>query len=1208
MAKRSNSPCFAKADLKPKDIEKLERLAAKYNSTDPNADYAAAAHDMLAETKALVEAIQTAMVAKAKAAAAQEAPAAGNPRMYGRDGTVDTGFYSGAYTEVTDKAKFAQANPGYAKAVEQLAAAGLSADHIDTINLAHDGEAFDAFGALHWNSDAGKLELWLDRDVLENPELLSFTVRHEIGHVADGAFGTNGLQQYTDQVTRAHLAEANRLAQQESQLGDAMYGAMSYEDPVRRGEELVANLVAIATGPNGTKGLPPNLAKFATEILNHAKDNYADTVARAKAAAAADVEKARAEGVSSVSESGSGSGVQEAAGKVRESTVRFSRSPVSDAARRVGGASTAMLAEDATHFVKKAANAMLFLHDIVDKYKATVPAIGKWYAEVQGAVAQRTRYEREAERIANLAEQLPNGAQRVNDFISRSTFEQKWGYAPAFKPGAVIDPAMARAFGALSEREKEVVREVFAHGEKMRLERENLLRSLGVNDKVFSGYSKLEGPYAPLKRFGNYVAVLKSQALRNAETAEDNALVEKLKADPTHYVVSYFDTKGQARQFAWSNDKANGGKFEFTDDFEKSERPHEGQTVPYTVMQEVLAAMKINPDMDPKSHAAATDMVRNMMLQYMDEFNARTTGLRRMNRAGYDADMMRSFLANARAEASFLSNVRHGEKISSAYQEMHTQAKDKPSGQRLYQDAVNTVAEHYADMLNYKETPWQDRAMALTSAMQLATSVGYHAANAMQGFMVSLPKLAADHNDYGGAWRNLLSGYKLMGQAGVGNKFDINKVQSKGLRETLQHAMDMGVLDVGMNEDLSHLEATRTGIGAIDNTTKVARSALHKLNQVARGIEITNRVSAAAAAYNMAMEKGKGHEEAKQYALRMLQSTQGDFSRVGAPLLLKKLPKMVTQYKKFQFMMAALYTKAFQQAFYGASDQERAIGRRMLAYKLAHTGVAAGLLGMPMMNLVSMVFGAMGAAGEPPDFERDLRKAIGDETMANLLLHGPLAAAGLDTSAKLGEDKIFSILPYGNWDLTSASGLAKTAADLAGPAVSQAGRLADGIGFMQRGDYYKGVEKFMPKGVADAMKAFRIANDGYTLKNGDLMMKPEDINGFALALDALGMPSSEMKRMDWLKNQQYEITQFYQQQTKQIEQDYVKASKEKDQDAMAQSRQDWMNLQDGKNRLRYLFNDSHDALKVQPLSTLLRAPHNQAKREQKLQHAAGVTG
>lgn len=869
--------------------------------------------------------------------------------------------------------------------------------------------------------------------------------------------------------------------------------------------------------------------------------------------------------------------------------------------RRYGGKSGAMVAADVSHSVKKLVYSLASLHDLVDEFKTTVPAIGKWYNALQKSIATRRSLELGAEDIAAAVEKLKDGSGKLNDFLSRSTYEKKWGYDPKIKGRTVVvDEQMAEAFNALSKQEQDIARAVFDHGEQMYAKKVEVLTSLGVTD-MFTDAGRNSGPYSPLKRFGNYLSVLKSADLLAAEKAEDTKAIEGFKRDGNHYVVSSFDTLGQAKQFAYANSSANGGSFASADAFEKSERVGEQRAMNADLLQRVMAAVKMNPDVPVGARDAVNQMVQDMYFQSLDEQNARTSGLRRLNRAGYDTDMVRSFLSHARAEAGFLANMEHGGDINSEFLRMQEQAKDPNTGQRIHQDAVNTIAAHYASTLNYRETPWQDRAMALTSAWQLATSVGYHVTNAMQGIMVTIPKLGADFDNYGGAWRHLLNGYKTLSKTGIWGNVDLSQIENPGLRAALEKAVNMGVLDVGMDEDLTRFEATRTGLGIVDNTGALARTALHKLRQVSRAVETANRISSAVAGYNMSKEAGHSTEQAQEYAVRILQSTQGDFSRVGSPLLLKSLPKVMTQYKKYQFMMAALYAKAFRDAFTGATPETRAIGKRMLAYKLFHTGMAAGALGMPLMNLVSAVWAALGGDDEPEDLERTLREQLGDENLAALLLHGPLAMMGLDMSAKLGDDKIFSIMPYGSWDFSSASATAKTMFSLAGPAASQAGRFADGAGAFMHGDYYKGTEKFVPKGLESAMKAFRIANEGYTLKNGDVLFKPEDINGLALALDAIGMPSSELKKMDWLRSKQYEIGEFYQRRTKEVEHDYYAAYKGNDGDAMEAARAEWAGLQDGKDHMRGYFGNSNDALKRQPLSVLMRYPQTAAKREQKLQ-------
>ena len=869
-------------------------------------------------------------------------------------------------------------------------------------------------------------------------------------------------------------------------------------------------------------------------------------------------------------------------------------------ARRVGGSTGAMLYEDAAHQATKAVRSLAFLHDLVDEYKDKMPSVKEWYRSMQAIVSARMEMEEPAERIAAEALKLKDGAEKVNTLVAKATTQQKWPYDPKIAGKQVTpDPVLAREFGALSKEEQKVVRDIFDHGEHMRQYEQDLMTRLDLGG-ILTAYTKLDGPYAPLKRFGNYIAILKSQELRDAEQNDDKKKVEELKKDPKHYTVSFFDTKGLAMEFANINDKANGGAYDFSTYGEKDVRVGEEMPTDHAVIQRVLAAIK-GGDLDPKAKEAATNLIRDMYFQSIDEHHARVHGLKRKNIAGYSEDMVRAFLHHARAQANFLANLEHGGETNEQFYAMKKEARKSANDKLDNQDIVNTFAAHYEESLKYKETPIQDRMMALTSAWQLATSVGYHLANFMQPIMATLPRLASDFNDYSGAWKHLLDAYGTLKTTGIRGHLSLDGIRDEGLQATLQRAVELQLMDMGMDSDISSFEATHTGIAPVDAASRGVKKALHNLRQVSRAVETANRVSSAVAAYNMARQKGKTEAQAQEYAINILQTTQGDSTRMGAPLLLKRLPKIMTQYKKFQFMMAAMYVKAFRQAFKGATAEERAVGRRMLAYKLFHTSMAAGVMGMPLMNLVQIVFNMLGADGdEPPDFERWLK----EQGAPDALLHGPLSFMGTD--AKLGEEKVFSILPYADWDITSATGVKNMVAGLLGPAVSQGLKVADGIGAIKNGDYYKGVEKMMPSGVANGMKAFRVANDGYTLKNGDVMFKPDDINGAVLALDALGLPSSQMKNMEWLRSQQYQIGKFYNDRSKAIQHDYRKAFKDGDTDAMMEARESWMSLQAGKDEMRHWFGDSAEELKRQPLSTLLKYPQTVSKREGKLQKGSLV--
>lgn len=870
--------------------------------------------------------------------------------------------------------------------------------------------------------------------------------------------------------------------------------------------------------------------------------------------------------------------------------------------RSIGGTTATKLAADLGGYAKQALNSMTYLPDLVDDLKNSIPAASTWYKGMMDVQARRNQLAEKAERIAAKVDKLTNGAKAVNAFLAKSTMAGKWGYDITIDGTKVqADPAMAVEFNKLLPDEQALVKDVFQNGIETLKAKRDILKKLGLNDSLFVGGGTMMTPYAPLKRFGNFVAVAKSKELL-AATKEDD--IERLKKDPKHYLVSHFDTRGQAK--VWAQEKAN--EFAFTDSFPKEERASELGVTNMALLNKVLAAVKAS-DLPTESMEAMRTLVQDMYFQAVDEHNARTAGLQRMGRYGFEEDMMRSFLHNAKAQANFLAHLEFGGEVNDAFYKMKAQAKDSVTGKRSHQDAFNMLTAHYADSLKIENTPIQDRITAFTSVMQLATSIGYHVANFTQTFMVSGPKLAADFNNWHGAMGHIFRAYPLLRNINLSGNFNFDAIKDTGLRNMLQRAADMGVLDVGMDENLSHLEATRTGYAALDKTGSVLNKAVHNLRKVSRAVETANRVAAAVAGYRMSMESKNDVDAAQAYAIRLLQTTQGDFSRTAAPLLLKRLPKVMVQYKKFQFMMAALYVRGFNDAFRGETPEVRATGRRLLAYQLAHTSVAAGALGLPLVNAIgTFMLGLLGDDDEPKDLERWLREKIDDQFMADAILKGPASMIGLDLSAKLGHDKIFSVLPYTDVDFTSAKGFRDMAFGLIGGASgSQVAKMMDGFGYLSRGDYQKGFENLTPKGVADMSKAFRIANEGFTLKDGTTMVSTEDINGAALAFDALGMKSSAVRRMEWLRGQQYEIRQFYSDKTSELKREYVRATKDGDGDTKAKLRDEWMRLQASKREMRRWFGDSDDALKTSPLSDLTKAPLQAAKKDLRAQRqfAAG---
>ena len=146
------------------------------------------------------------------------------------------------------------------------------------------------------------------------------------------------------------------------------------------------------------------------------------------------------------------------------------------------------------------------------------------------------------------------------------------------------------------------------------------------------------------------------------------------------------------------------------------------------------------------------------------------------------------------------------------------------------------------------------------------------------------------------------------------------------------------------------------------------------------------------------------------------------------------------------------------------------------------------------------------------------------------------------------------------------------------------------MNYMKDGNYYRGLETMMPKGIKDAMKGYRFATEGVTNRKGDVLIKPEDVSAYDATLQALGLPTTNITDQ-YKKNQvRAETVEFYNDKTSALKKKYIEAYKDGDAQKMGELRKEFMELQAAKHR---------NGFKRQPMSDLLRAPREQRKRERK---------
>jgi hypothetical protein len=396
------------------------------------------------------------------------------------------------------------------------------------------------------------------------------------------------------------------------------------------------------------------------------------------------------------------------------------------------------------------------------------------------------------------------------------------------------------------------------------------------------------------------------------------------------------------------------------------------------------------------------------------------------------------------------------------------------------------------------------------------------------------------------------------------------------------------------------------------------------LYQTARYVEAYNRVSTAIAAFDMAEANPNRIKSLKkqtpiEYAVSAVQRTQGAFNGLDAPLLFKKAPKLTTQFRKYQVMMAWNYGRALEQAFAGETTEMKVIGARTLAVTLAHAAITSGVRGMPWVApVVAMVMmwgaddeeklrlEAMSKGSYEDMLEQLIREKIDDKEWADLITRGVPAHFGWDVSGKIGHQNFFKLQPYSDLEVTR-DGIPSYLFDLfAGPTAAQVRGLGAAAEDFQRGDYDKAIEKLSPRGLRQYLESYRLSNEGMTFTNGEVMLSDDKIELGQILRNTFGVPDAEISKLKWTRSQQYEIEKFYTDRQTELRSEYANAQRDKDRAAKKKLRQEWINLQRSKKKLRSFFNYASTTMDPKPVTDLAKTVVDRKKKARKDRRKLGT--
>ncbi len=945
---------------------------------------------------------------------------------------------------------------------------------------------------------------------------------------------------------------------------------------------------------------------------------------------------------------------------VRQAGVQFGYNKLADAlGRRFNSPTLRKTVNEAGAWAYRHGLGMMFTRDLVDTVKDKLHSVTRW-AQVNNKIDQLSREHQD--KAVKIGQEFRNLSQKEQDAVNQclmdSVMDGKWYDIPLDNKGVEIVKAEVEpnaAYEQLSEDAKQVYRDVLRMGHDTRatimqftkeeIERRYANRIEATDDEgkkedlrkqmkrdtdlVEARFGSPKSPYVPLRRFGNYVVVLKSQeyadavanylALRDAandkgattrdkrEAEEARRTVLTLQSNGKDYIVEYADTADDAMLRAKELEKDSTGAASYFERnvFMKSEQLNIHQLIHAVDKTERMAA-GMDDDFSKQSQAVKeklAELATTMYIQSLSDNSALKSRLHRRKVSGASHDMMRAFMSTASSESRYLGYLKFGGELREALSAMEDEVRT--SNQRA---AAQAVFNEVRQRIELGMTPQSQAASGIlrtTSMMMLLTNPAFFLQNLSQPLLYSASYMAGRF----GMYRPLKQTASQMMEVAKwlkadGTLSDLDKlVESKAIsgyeRDMLVQMRENGLLDIGLSQEFGEFNraAMSPAMSKVVGVTDMLAGA-------ARKVEVINRVSSALVAFRLEKARlmGKGVSEvdanaqATTFADHVLYETHGDYSSRNAPRYFKMndFARVVTQFRKFQLIQLGLFTRMVKQALDSSNPEMQKFARRGLAYTMASFLAVTGVKGLPLYGVIAL---ALGLAGGPGDDDEDVfRKTLADagveKPVIDLIVRGLPAMLGVDLSDKLGAGNILSPFPYleGNKALmkNGPDDALEVLAQVLGPAASLLVRGSRGASYGWQGDYTKAAENLLPSGFANLIKAVRFGTEGITTKAGDVVVPGEKFTFGDIISQAIGLPSTKVTSRNQLVSSLYRHEEAYNQWAKQIRYSFTQAVKDKNAGARMKAIREWAEMNQARKKAGFA---------PRPLKLLTSSATQQAKRE-----------
>lgn len=773
----------------------------------------------------------------------------------------------------------------------------------------------------------------------------------------------------------------------------------------------------------------------------------------------------------------------------------------------------------------------LTLEQLADLGKDILPGLTPYYETFQEMAGYRDKQlyyaSKIAKRLSDLSRKEPEQTERLADVAHMATIA---AFDPD-RPGTDKNPEITKLWNGLNGEAKQLYRDMRDFYDNRYKAYRALLqqridsaitdknRKAEVNAKMKQLFEtqKVKGPYFPLSRFGQYW-VSYNDGVDRFVMFEKRAEAERFAADLNG--KGYKDIKaGVKEEYNLNMPVPNSVIKELIDTVDKAGNPQELKRDLWTAYLTML------PEVSMRKHF-----------------------IPRKGTPGYSNDIQRVFAENTFHGAYNLARLKFAPQFEKAISDMRTTISDanKQGKGNEPGELFNALMKRQNFIMNPTPSNMITEAAGILGFTWFLTAPASAITNLSQNATVAYPVLGARFG-FNKAMSEMLGASKLFmssGERNIDEPFSIIRALEQRVKES------SGAEKKAFERELQAMEAlmdngtlTRTqamDLAAMSDKPSITQNKLNTtlkwVGAMFHGAEVFNRSTTAYAAYRMAFEKTGDQEAAIKEASRLVRRSHFDYSAANKPPILQNdFAKVIFMFKQYGINMTYLLLRESQillkhvaAKYKGTPLEKEEIerareARDTLIGTLGITGLFSGVFGLPYpLYLMTMVM-ANALFGDEEDeifdaetrFKLWLTDSLGADA-ADIIAKGPISyLSGADFSERVSANGLIfkdigRLGPRQAEEVEQKEATMQWLVDVMGPIGGLAMNFSKGLGAMNSGNVYQGIEQMVPLAIANGMKAIRYASEGVLTMKGDPIV--EEINSYQSFLRAIGYAPTEIAR------------------------------------------------------------------------------------------------